>query len=442
MELMNIGERAIGVLERCGHEAYFVGGCVRDMLMGIEPHDLDITTSALPEETLKAFDGFRVIPTGLKHGTVTVLIENEPVEITTFRADGDYSDHRHPETVSFSRKLSDDLCRRDFTVNAMAYSKKAGVIDLYGGREDIKNGIIRAVGDPERRFTEDALRIMRAVRFASEKGFEVERKTAEAIKKTLHLMDYVSSERIFTELKKLIMGKGVTEVMLQFPDVICKAVPALTETVGFDQQNPHHIYDVYGHTAYAVGYCTSEVDVRLAALLHDCGKPQTFSVKDGVGHFYGHTDASLVLAKEALLKLKCDTLTMDTVLTLIKYHDPVIEPSEKAVKRALNKLGKDNLMKLLSLKAADNLAQAPECAERLKVYGEIRDTVSEIEAKNECFSLKSLAVDGDDIIALGIPRGKEIGKALSVLLNAVIEGELINEKEILLGKIKQIYGLN
>ena len=442
MDLMNIGELAIEVLESRGHEAYFVGGCVRDMLMGISPHDLDITTSALPEETVSVFDGFRVIPTGLKHGTVTVLIENEPIEITTFRADGDYSDHRHPETVSFSKRLSDDLCRRDFTVNAMAYSGRAGVIDLYGGKEDIKNGIIRAVGDPERRFNEDALRILRALRFASEKEFSIEPKTAKALHKCLPLVEFVSAERIFAELKKLIMGKGATEVILKFPEVICKAVPALAETVGFDQQNPHHIYDVYEHTAYSVGYCPFEEDIRLAALLHDCGKPQTFSVKDGVGHFYGHTDASLILAREALARLKCDNVTADTVLTLIKYHDPVIEPSEKAVKRMLNKLGKDNLMKLLSLKAADNLAQAPMCAGRLAVYGEIRCIVSEIEAKNECFSLKSLKVNGDDLIAIGLQRGKEIGNALTILLNAVMDGELINEKEILLGKIKQIYGLD
>ena len=429
---MKNGELAIEILENNGYEAYFVGGCVRDMLMGIAPHDFDITTSALPEETVAAFDGFRVILTGLKHGTVTVLIENEPIEITTFRSDGEYSDHRRPESVSFSRKLEDDLSRRDFTVNAMAYSKRTGLIDLYGGKEDINKRLIRAVGEPEKRFTEDALRILRALRFASEKEFLIEPETAKAIRKCLPLIEFVSAERIFSELKRLIMGKGAERVMMDYPEVICRVVPALADCVGFDQHNPHHIYDVYGHTVRALGACPFDIDVRLAALLHDVGKPSTFTLSDGVGHFYGHTDASLSLAKETLDLLKCDNRTADTVLTLIKYHDPVIEPTEKAVKRLMNKIGSENLDKLLSLKAADNLAQSPDCAARLVTYDEIRRIMSEIESKKECFSLKSLEVNGDDLIAIGVPKGKEIGALLERLLGAVIDGEAPNDRQHLI----------
>ena len=438
MDFSKNGEKAIEILESRGFEAYFVGGCVRDTLMGLEVSDTDITTSALPEEMLEAFDGLRVIPTGIKHGTVTVLIEGEPIEITTFRSDGEYSDHRHPETVTFSRRLEDDLMRRDFTVNAMAYSKRTGLIDLYGGKSDIENKLIRAVGDPLARFDEDALRILRAVRFASQKCFSIEYATREAMIKRLPLLEFVSSERVFVELKKLIMGRGAVRAMLENPETVCAAVPALADSVGFEQNNPHHIYDVYEHTVRAVGFCPYEEDVRLAALLHDSGKPETYSEKDGVGHFYGHTEASLRLAEQTLAALKCDNATRDTVLTLIKYHDPVIEPSEKAVKRMLSKIGSDALLKLLSLKGADNLAQAPDCADRLARYDEIRDMITEIEAKNECFTLRSLAIGGDALIALGIPRGKRIGEILNILLSEVIDGKLQNTPDALEGRAKEL----
>ena len=431
---------AINELQKNGYEAYAVGGCVRDALMGLPINDFDITTSATPEQTLSVFSDLRTIPTGLKHGTVTVLIDGEPIEITTFRADGDYRDHRHPETVSFSKNIEDDLCRRDFTVNAMAYNEKSGIIDLYGGKEDIKNKLIRAVGDPERRFTEDALRILRAVRFASQKCFSIEPKTLEAMKKCLPLLSFVSAERVFSELKKLLMGKGVLDVMLSYPFVITAVIPALSDTVGFDQHSPHHLYDVYGHTAHAVANSPYDETVRLAALLHDAGKPRTFTLTDGVGHFYGHTDASLDLAEQTLLSLKCDNATKNDVLTLIKYHDPVIEPTEKTVKRALNKLGKPLLLKLLELKSADNLAQTPEHAQRLTQYENIRQIISEIEKQNACFSLKDLQINGDVLISLGFSRGKTIGATLTHLLNLVIDGKLPNEKHCLISAAMKLKG--
>lgn len=428
---MNSAKKAIDLLYASGYEAFLVGGCVRDALMGEEQNDFDVTTSALPNETLAVFSNYRTVPTGLKHGTVTVIIDGTPIEITTYRADGDYSDHRHPESVSFSRELKDDLCRRDFTVNAMAYNERVGLVDLYGGRQDIEKRIIRAVGDPDKRFDEDALRILRALRFASQKCFSIEPATANSAKKLANLLSFVSAERVFAELKKLLMGKGVLEVLLGYPEVITQIIPQLAPSVGFEQCNPHHVYNVYEHIAYTVHHAPFDEAVRLAALLHDIGKPETFSVKDGIGHFYGHTDASLRIAEQVLTALKCDNATKNEVLILIKYHDPVIEPTEKAVKRALSKLGKPTLLKLLDLKSADNLAQAPSCAKRLEGYEAIRDIISELEAKNSCFSLRDLKINGDTLISLGIPRGRDVGRILQTLLSEVIDGETENTEEAL-----------
>ncbi len=425
-------------LQESGHEAYLVGGCVRDMLMGAVPHDFDITTSATPDEMLEVFSDFKVIPTGLKHGTVTVLICGEPYEITTYRCDGEYSDHRRPERVTFSARLEDDLARRDFTVNAMAYNDRDGIIDLFGGREDIKNGIIRAVGNPRERFNEDALRILRALRFASEKNFIVEAETGRAIFEGIPLLAYVSAERIFSELKRLLMGEGVFRVLDEFSAVMGAIVPPLAPCIGFDQNNYHHIYDVYTHTAHAVALCPKDATVRLAALLHDVGKPCTYSVSDGVGHFYGHPAKSVELAREALNALKSDNETKDTVLSLIKYHDHVIEVSEKAVRRMLGKLGKERLLMLLELKTADNLAQAPEYHGRVKQYEQIRAIMDAVLAKDDCFSLAALAVRGGDIIALGVPKGREVGRILDELLALVIDGELPNEKSALLEKAREL----
>ena len=434
----NAAKKAISLLYDGGYEAYLVGGCVRDALLGAPLNDFDITTSALPNEMLEVFSAYKTVLTGIKHGTVTVIMDGEPIEITTFRSEGEYVDHRHPESVSFSRKLTDDLGRRDFTVNAMAYSEQSGLVDLFGGKDDLESKVIRAVGDPETRFTEDALRILRALRFASQKDFIIEPATEKAIRQCLPLIRYVSVERIFSELKKLLMGKAACRILIDYKDVITFIIPQLSDCIGFDQQNPHHIYDVYDHIAHTVDHAPYDVTVRLAALLHDAGKPKTFSVKDGIGHFYGHTDASLEIAQEVLTALKCDSATKQSVLTLIKYHDPLIEPSEKAVKRALSKLGKPMLLNLLDLKAADNLAQTPQCAERLAGYEQIRSIIAQIEQKKECFSLKDLKINGDDLISLGIPRGKQIGIILNALLCEVMDGRLENEEQALKSRAAQI----
>ena len=431
-------EKAINLLASSGYAAYAVGGCVRDLIMGEEPNDFDITASSRPEETLYVFRDFKTIETGLKHGTVTVLIDGDPLEITTFRSDGEYKDNRHPEKVEFSRHISDDLSRRDFTVNAMAYNHDDGLIDLFGGTEDLKKGVIRTVGEADKRFNEDALRILRAFRFASQKGFSIEPKTAESALRNLHLLENLSAERVYSELKKLLLGKNAERIMLDYPEVICAVIPELKPAVGFDQRNPHHIYDVYTHTVKAVCACPFDPVLRLAALLHDVGKPETFSLKDGVGHFYGHSDKSMEIAKRVLARLKVDNCTKNTVLTLIKYHDPVIPAEERSVKRYMNRLTPEVLSMLLDLKGADNLAQSPECAKRLEIYTEIRRIMAEITEKNECFSKSQLALNGDDLIALGIPRGKRIGQILDALLEEVTAGNIENEKDLLIEFVKKL----
>lgn len=435
---MKNAKKLINELENAGYEAYLVGGCVRDMLMGAAPNDYDITTSAHPDEIIGVLSSYKVIPTGLKHGTVTVVADGEHYEITTFRSDGEYTDHRRPDKVTFSNRLEDDLSRRDFTVNAMAYSPKRGLVDPFGGQADIKRRLIRAVGNPRKRFEEDALRILRGIRFESQKVFSVEEYTKQAMYEKLPLLSYVAAERVFVELKKLLMGDGVRFTLLGFATIIGTVIPALAPCIEFNQHNYHHVYDVYTHTAHAVENCPKNETVRLAALLHDIGKPNTFSMDEqGVGHFYGHAQKSVELARNVLNDLRCDNATKDTVLLLIKYHDHVIEPTEKHVRRMLSKIGEDNLELLLQLKTADNLAQSPFYHDRVQQYEEIRRIMQEIKSKGECFSLKHLAVKGQDIILLGA-KGSQIGKILNTLLSLVIDGTLPNEKEALLKKASKL----
>lgn len=424
---------AIGRLEAAGYGAYAVGGCVRDALRGVTPYDHDIATSALPSETARVFGDLRVISTGIAHGTVTVLFGSVPLEITTFRTDGEYADHRRPDSVSFTDRLQDDLARRDLTVNAMAYSPRLGLVDPFGGRADLDAGILRAVGDPEKRFEEDALRILRAARFSSTLGMRIHPDTHRAMLSHKALLLNVSAERKLSELSKLLVGDGCERTLLENAPVITEVLPELAPSVGFDQRNPHHIYDVYTHTAKAVQSCPRDRNIRLAALLHDCGKPYVFSVgADGYGHFYGHTEKSLELAEGALERLKADNASTKEILTLIRWHDPVIEETETSVKRWIRRLGAEMLEKLLALKSADNLAQAPEYQDRLRSYDRIRGIMKKLLDEEACFSLRELAVKGDDLIALGMKPGKELGRMLSSLLDAVISGELQNDKQILL----------
>lgn len=433
-------EIAINKLKSAGHEAYIVGGCVRDALRGVEPHDYDMTTSALPDETKAIFSEYRIIETGMKHGTVTVLIDGEPLEITTFRVDGTYSDHRRPEEVTFTRSLREDVARRDFTVNAMAYSPDSGVMDFWGGRDDLEKGVIRAVGEPDRRFNEDALRIMRAARFASTLDFEIDGATSDSMIRNRGLLRNISAERINVELSKLILGDGCERMLVDYAVILTEIIPELAPAIGFDQRNNHHIYDVYTHTVKAVVNCPRDRNIRMAALLHDVGKPSVFSVgDDGVGHFYGHSEKSVEIAENVLTRLKFDNASKNEILTLIKYHDPVILVKRAAVGRWARRLGMETLFRLLELKAADNLAQAPEYADRLRGYEEIRRVAEEMIAENACFSLKDLAVNGGDLIKFaGFTAGKAMGETLSALLDAVISEELPNDREVLLARAREL----
>ena len=426
-------KKIIDTLNAAGHEAYAVGGCVRDGLLGRAPGDYDVASSALPEETKAVFAGEKLIETGLRHGTVTVLSGGIPVEVTTFRIDGEYADCRHPDSVTFTRSLRDDLARRDFTVNAMAYSPEGGIIDLFGGRNDLDAGLIRCVGDADARFKEDALRIIRALRFASVLGFQLEEKTARAARDNKELLKSVSAERLFAELLRLLCGQNVRAVLCGYIDVIGAVIPEALPMKGFLQRNPHHIYDVLEHTAAAVEAVSPEPELRLAALLHDIGKPRCLTVDDaGTGHFYGHAEISAEIAEDILSRLKSDGATRKNVVRLVREHGVQIEENERAVKRALNRLGEETFFRLLQLKRADNAAQSPENAGRRVYYDGLERLARQIIEKKQCFSLKNLAVNGDDLIALGIRPGPELGVRLNALLEAVISGKAENSREALL----------
>ena len=430
---------AISTLAANGFEAYIVGGCVRDSLLGGNPKDYDITTSAEPEEVEKIFGNFRVIETGIKHGTVTVLINKMPLEITTFRIDSDYSDNRHPENVTFTKSLEEDTARRDFTMNALAYNDERGICDFYGGTDDIKNKIIRCVGDADKRFGEDALRIMRAIRFSSVLGFEIEENTKRAVFKNKELLRNISSERIASELVKLLCGANVRKVLMEYIDVLCVVIPELLPMKGFDQKNIHHIYDVLEHTAAAVENIEPTPVLRLTALFHDIGKPECFFMKDGQGHFYGHADIGADMTTKILSHLKFDNNTKNTVTKLVKIHDVQIEETDTAVKRCMNKHTPEIFFLLLKMKRADTLAQSPMCRERLEYLDRLEKRANEIINRKACFSMKDLAVNGNDLIKLGVKPGKELGNILKYLLEAVIEGKLPNDKNTLIKFTKENY---
>lgn len=430
--------RALSMLEAAGYEAFIVGGCVRDALMGIPPKDYDITTSAQPGQTKAVFADFHVIETGIQHGTVTVMMEGMPLEITTYRTEGTYSDNRHPDSVAFTTSLREDVARRDFTMNAIAYSPARGLIDHFGGEADIREGVIRCVGDPDTRFREDALRMMRGIRFASVLDFRIEENTAAAIRGNKERIPSVSAERIQVELTKLLCGDNVRSVLMDWWDVLGTVIPEILPMHGFDQKTPYHIYDVWEHTAVAVQETPPVPYLRLSALLHDVGKPSSFFTDEkGIGHFYGHPAVSARMAEEILTRLKYDNVTRRRVITLVKEHDRIIEPKETAVKRALSRLTPEVFFDLLTIKRADNLAQAPNYRDRLETYDTMEDMARDMLAKNECISVASLAVNGNDLIALGMKPGKEIGEMLSHLLDRVIRGKLENDRDVLLTYVKK-----
>ncbi|MBQ9121295.1 MAG: HD domain-containing protein [Clostridia bacterium] len=429
-------ERAIFTLEAAGHEAYAVGGCVRDALLGCPIHDVDVATSAPPSLVKEVFAGFPVIETGIKHGTITVRIDRNPIEITTYRSDGSYADGRHPDSVSFGCSLAEDLARRDFTVNAMAYHPERGLVDRFGGREDLSHRLIRCVGDPQRRFEEDALRVLRALRFSSVLDFDIEPKTEDAIHALATHVSLVSVERITAELTRLLIGVRAGRILREFSDVIGVFLPEILPAVGFDQHNYHHKYNVLDHIAAVVDAAPADPTLRLAALLHDIAKPLCFTTDgEGVGHFYGHATLGAKLAEEILRRLRYDNRTVEEVTRLVRYHDGPIEAEKKAVRRKLARLGEENFFRLIALQRADCMGQADWLRDRLAHYDVLEKIAKEICAAEECLSVSKLAVNGHDLMAEGY-QGRAIGEALRILLDAVLSEQVANDKAALLAFLK------
>lgn len=441
MDMPKNVDTAINLLQSAGFEAYAVGGCVRDSLLGKTPNDWDITTSAKPEDMKSVFADFHCIDTGIKHGTVTVVIDGEPLEITTFRLDGEYEDNRHPKSVTFTSNLGADLGRRDFTVNAMAYSKMTGTVDLFGGQNDLKNGIIRCVGDPDRRFNEDALRILRALRFASALDFEIEEKTEQSLLKNRALLGNISEERIAKELLKLVCGKGAKRILTDFAPVLFEILPELQPMYKNSHDNPHHCYDIYEHTLIAVESIDPEPTLRFAMLLHDCGKPAVKKFdENGVAHFYGHQRISAEISAQILARLKVSNNFRDEILFLVSNHDrwELYENTEK-MPRYLSKFGLDGVLKLLKVMRADVLAQSPEYRYRLDQIADAEKIAKNLAEQKPCLSLRELQINGRTLMDIGIPQGRKLGAVLAQLLDEVIDGVTKNTQEALTTRAREIY---
>lgn len=418
-------------LESAGYQAYVVGGCVRDLLVGRVPDDWDMTTSARPEETMAVFAGHS-FPTGLQHGTVTVRWGGQSFEITTFRCEGPYMDKRHPSTVSFSQELCEDLKRRDFTMNAMAMDVNGCLTDLYSGQEDLKRGIIRCVGDPDTRFGEDALRIMRALRFSAQLGFAIAPETAQAIRRNRELLRCIAVERIRLEMDKLLCGKNAAAVLREFPEVIGVFLPEVLPVAGFDQRNPHHCYDLWEHTIHALENIAPSPVLRWTMLLHDLGKPDCFTVdENGIGHFYGHDSRGAEMAGEICRRLRFDKKTAQRITLLIAWHDRDIPRNKKSLSRALRQIGEEAMGQLCQVKRADNLAQDAEFRWVQQEVGRAEEIIADLLAQESCFTIRQLAVDGRDLMELGL-QGAAIGAMLERLLTQVVDGVLPNERTALL----------
>lgn len=431
-------ESVLDRLHRKGYEAYIAGGAVRDCVMGKTPHDYDIATSARPDEVKKIFK--KVIDTGIAHGTVTVIEGGSGYEITTFRKEGGYSDSRHPDSVEFVGSIRDDLERRDFTINAMCYSPQTGVIDYFGGIEDIKAGIVRAVGEAKRRFGEDALRMLRAVRFCAALGFKLEDSTAAAIKSCAPLIKRVSSERLLGELNKILISDHPDAVALLHELGLMRYIlPELEVCFSTPQKNKYHIYNVGDHIICATAAAEKDLILRWAALLHDIGKPACISTdSNGIIHFYGHHKESAAMAKDILYRLHMDHDSIRDILLLIENHDVRIEASPPAVKRMLAKLGDKLFLKLLSLQIADNRAKDGKYfAEKQKRIDEVRAVYEDIVAEGQPYLLSDLVINGRDLIKIGFKAGREIGDTLKLLLGEVVISPELNNRDYLLRRARE-----
>ena len=427
--------RILRVLEDHGYEAFVVGGCVRDSLLGRNPNDWDITTSALPLQVKALFR--RTIDTGLKHGTVTILMDGEPFEVTTYRVDGEYLDGRHPSEVTFTASLQEDLQRRDFTINAMAYSEKKGLQDLFGGLPDLEKGLIRAVGDPAKRFGEDALRIMRAVRFAAQLGYEVEADTVQAMKELAPTLSKISAERIAAELEKLLVSPHPEKLKMAYECGITAVIlPEFDRCMETAQNNPHHKYSVGEHTIVSIGNARPDRILRYTMLMHDMGKPSCKTTDEqGIDHFYGHQEVSAQMANDILRRLKSDNETRRSVSKLVRYHDLTCGLTGKSVRKAISLIGEDLFPLYLEVKDADTRAQSDfRFQEKRDYLEEVRHLYRKILEEGDCLSLKDLAVNGKDLIAAGMKPGREIGEVLGAMYRDVIDDPEHNNKEYLMEK--------
>ena len=427
--------RCLQMLESAGYAAYLVGGCVRDDLMGISPQDFDLCTAALPEQTAAVFAGIPQDLTGVRHGTVKLLMEGMEVEITTFRREGSYRDNRHPDWVEFVPDIREDLARRDFTVNAIAYSPSRGYVDPFGGRADLQSGILRCVGEPERRFREDALRILRGMRFAARFGFLPEPATLDAMIGLAPLTDALARERVYQELSGFLLKADVPN-LLRFAPILAQVIPELSPTLGFLQHSPHHAYDVFTHTAHVTAAVAPVLSLRWAALLHDIGKVPCFSQdENGRGHFKGHAQVSAQMADAVLHRLHAPTQLRETAVWLIDHHMTVLQPEEALLRRSLSRYGRERLELLLCLQEADMKGKGTREHENSQRYPRLREILSQLDAQEGRLTLKSLKINGNDLIALGM-SGRQIGDCLNRLLEQVLSGSLENEKSALIQAAK------
>ena len=426
-------------LENSGFECYAVGGCVRDVLLNIQPNDIDITTNATPDEILDCFKEYRTFELGKKFGTISVMNEDDIFEITTYRIDGKYNDSRHPDKVEFSRNLKDDLARRDFTVNAMAMDKNGNIVDLYNGKEDLNNQLIRAVGNAEERFTEDALRIFRALRFSCKLGFKIEESTALAAKKLSYTLKNVHPQRLRDELSALLLTDSASKIIEEYKEIFFTIIPELKICHKFQQITTHHRFDVFTHILKTLEFAPIDLEIRFALLFHDIAKPETHTFdKAGISHFNGHPARSADIATEILKRFAFSSDFIKKVRLLIKYHDKRFEKPRLHIKRLLSELTEEEFRKLLVIQRCDILAQSEYLREeKLSRIDLIESELNAVLEENSCFKLSDLAVNGKDIVSLGL-KGKEIGDTLKALLNMVIEEKIQNNRKDLLNYIVSI----
>lgn len=433
--------KIIGVLQEAGFEAYAVGGCIRDSLLGRTPNDWDITTSAKPMEVKALFS--HTIDTGIQHGTVTILLDREGFEVTTYRIDGEYEDGRHPKEVSFTGSLEEDLKRRDFTINALAYNETAGLIDIFEGQKDLKDGIIRCVGNAEERFTEDALRMLRAIRFSAQLGYRIEENTLAAIHKLAGNLEKISAERIQTELLKLMVSPHPDYLRTAYECGVTKVFfPEFDLAMETPQNHPHHCYNVGEHILHSLLEVPADKVLRLTMLLHDIAKPQCLTVDEkGITHFHGHEEMGAEMSRVILRRLRMDNDTTDKVCRLVRFHDygNGVAPDRRIVRRAVNKIGEDLFDDFILVKKADLLAQSIYLREeKLSNLAEWDACYREIREAEECVSLRTLAVNGRDLIAAGLQPGRELGNILKQLLDEVLETPEKNEKDYLISRAKEL----